>query len=238
MAKTDPDAPRHLRFTTFLVDLPNPAYRIVRDVPVWGEESTPSFEGEETMGHAEVRIEGLRVSDAAIVGGLGQGFTMGQHRLGYGRLRHGMWSIAKAQAALDMATKWAIERTTFDERVADRQGIQWMLAECAQQLYITRLMVLHIAWKMEQGKDLRIENSMAKTYIANMLCHVIDTAMQIHGALGMTHDLPLAHWYSHARANRIIDGPDEVHRWTVGRTVVKAYERDGTTARTAGGDLF
>jgi acyl-CoA dehydrogenase len=238
MAKTDPDAPRHLRFTTFLVDLPNPAYRIVRDVPVWGEESTPSFEGEETMGHAEVRIEGLRVSDAAIVGGLGQGFTMGQHRLGYGRLRHGMWSIAKAQAALDMATKWAIERTTFGERVADRQGIQWMLAECAQQLYITRLMVLHIAWKMEQGKDLRIENSMAKTYIANMLCHVIDTAMQIHGALGMTHDLPLAHWYSHARANRIIDGPDEVHRWTVGRTVVKAYEQDGTTARTAGGDLF
>lgn len=238
MAKTDPDASRHQQFTTFLVDLPNPGYRILRDVPVWGEESMPSYEGEQTMGHAEVRIESLRVSDDAIVGGRGRGFTMGQHRLGYGRLRHGMWSIAKAQAALDMATSWAIQRNTFGQPVADRQGIQWMLAECAQQLYITRLMVLHIAWKMEQGKDLRIENSMAKTYIANMLCHVIDTAIQVHGAFGITHDLPLAHWYAHARANRIIDGPDEVHRWTVGRAVVNAFKHDGTTARTAGGDLF
>ena len=238
MAKTNPDAPRHLQFSTFLVELPNPGYRIVRDVPVWGEETTASFEGEETMGHAEVRIEQLRVSNDAIVGGEGQGFSMGQHRLGYGRLRHGMWSIAKAQAALDMATAYTIDRSTFGKPVADRQGIQWMLAECAQQLYITRLMVLHIAWKMEQGMDLRIENSMAKTYIANMLCHVIDTAIQVHGALGVTHDVPFAHWYAHARANRIIDGPDEVHRWTVGKSVIRAFQQDGTTARTAGGELF
>jgi acyl-CoA dehydrogenase len=210
----------------------------VRDIPVWGEEFAPNFEGEQTMGHAEVRIEDLEVPAKNVLGGLGNGFGMGQHRLGYGRLRHGMWSIAKAQAALDLATKRAIERTTFGQRVADRQGIDWMLSECAEKLYITRLMVLHLAWKMEQGKDLRIENSIAKTYIANMLCDVIDTAIQIHGALGLTHDLPLASWYSHARANRIIDGPDEVHRWTVGRSVVKAYERDGTTRAVAGGDLF
>ena len=226
MAKTNPDAPRHQQFSTFLVDLPNPGYRIVRDVPVWGEETTPSFQGEEWMGHAEVRIENLRVSNDAIVGGEGQGFAMGQHRLGYGRLRHGMWSIAKAQAALDMATAYTIQRSTFGKQVADRQGIQWMLAECAQQIYITRLMVLHIAWKMEQKMDLRVENSMAKTYIANMLCHVIDTAIQVHGALGITHDVPFAHWYSHARANRIIDGPDEVHRWTVGKSVIKAYQAE------------
>ncbi len=238
MAKSDPDAPRHRQFSTFLVDLPNPGYRILRDVPVWGEETTPSFEGENTMGHAEVRIENLEVATDRVVGGLGNGFSMGQHRLGYGRLRHGMWSIAKAQAALDMATAHVSQRRTFGERVADRQGITWMLSDCAEKLYITRLMVLHIAWKMEQGKDLRIENSIAKTYIANMLCEVIDTAIQVHGALGITHDLPLAHWYSHARANRIIDGPDEVHRWTVGRSVVKAYETFGTTASIAGGDLF
>jgi acyl-CoA dehydrogenase len=238
MAKTDPDAPRHQQFSTFLVELPNPGYRILRDIPVWGEEFLPNFEGEQTMGHAEVRIEDLEVPAENVLGGLGNGFGMGQHRLGYGRLRHGMWSIAKAQAALDLATKRAIERTTFGERVADRQGIDWMLSDCAEKLYITRLMVLHLAWKMQQGKDLRIENSIAKTYIANMLCDVIDTAIQIHGALGLTHDLPLVEWYSHARANRIIDGPDEVHRWTVGRSVVKAYERDGTTSAVTGGDLF
>lgn len=238
MARTDADAPRHKQFSTFLVELPNPGYRILRDIPVWGEEFSPSFEGEQTMGHAEVRIENLEVPAENVLGGLGNGFTMGQHRLGYGRLRHGMWSIAKAQAALDLAAARAAERETFGSRLADRQGITWMLGDCAEKLYITRLMILHIAWKMDHGKDLRIENSMAKTYIANMLCEIIDTAMQIHGALGITHDVPFANWYSHARANRIVDGPDEVHRWTVGRQVVRAYERDGTTAAAAGGDLF
>jgi acyl-CoA dehydrogenase len=149
-----------------------------------------------------------------------------------------MWSVAKAQAALDMATARACERVTFGSRVADRQGVQWMLADCAEKLYATRLMILHLAYKMERGLDLRQENSIAKTYIAHMLCDVIDTAIQIHGSLGYTHDLPLAAWLNEARANRIVDGPDEVHRWTVGRNVIRAFERDGTTAAAVGGDLF
>jgi acyl-CoA dehydrogenase len=238
MAKTDPDAPRHQRFTTFLVELPNPGYRIVRNVPVLGEESEVRYQDEVTMGHAEVRIENLVVPAENILGGLGQGFAMGQHRLGYGRLRHGMWSVAKAQAALDMAAARALERVTFGERLADRQGVQWMLAECAEKLYVTRLMILHIAYKMEQGITVLQENSIAKTYIANMLSDVIDTAIQIHGSLGYTHDLPLAAWLNGARMNRIVDGPDEVHRWTVGRNVLKAFEKTGTTASAAGGDLF
>ncbi len=238
MAKTDPDAPRHRQFTTFLVDLPDPGYQIVRNIPVMGENDQPTYQGEVTMGHAEVRIHDLAVPDQNILGGLGEGFAMGQHRLGYGRLRHGMWSVAKAQAALDMATARACERVTFGTRVADRQGILWMLAECAEKLYTTRLMILHLAYKMERGLDLKQENSIAKTYIAHMLCDVIDTAIQIHGSLGYTHDLPLAAWSNEARANRLVDGPDEVHRWTVGRNVVRAYERDGTTAAAAGGDLF
>jgi acyl-CoA dehydrogenase len=238
MAMTDADAPRHQRFSTFLVELPNPGFEIVRNIPVLGEDAEVRFGDEITMGHAEVRIRDLEVADDRIVGGLGQGFAMGQHRLGYGRLRHGMWSIAKAQAALDMATARACERVTFGERLADRQGIQWMLADCAEKLYLTRLMVLHLAYKMERGLDLRQENSIAKTFIANMLCDVLDTAMQIHGSLGYTHDLPLAAWLNEARGNRIIDGPDEVHRWMVGRSVVKAFERSGTTAAAAGGDLF
>jgi acyl-CoA dehydrogenase len=238
MARTDPDAPRHEQFTTFLVELPDPGYRILRDIPLMGEDAKSRFEDEVTGGHAEVRITDLVVPDENVLGGVGQGFAMGQHRLGYGRLRHGMWSVAKAQAALDMAAARAIERETFGRRLADRQGIQWMLAECAERIYVTRLMILHIAYKMERGLDLRQENSIAKNYIAHMLHHVIDTAIQIHGSLGYTLDTPLARWYTEARAQRLVDGPDEVHRWRVGRNVVTAYERDGTTASATGGDLF
>lgn len=238
MAKTDPDAPRHQQYTTFLVELPSDGFEIVRNIPIMGESDIPHYRDEVQMGHAEVRINDLVVPHENILGGLGQGFAMGQHRLGYGRLRHGMWSVAKAQAALDMAAARACERVTFGKRVADRQGIQWMLSDCAEKLYITRLMILHLAYKMERRLDLRIENSIAKTYIANMLIEIIDTALQIHGSLGYSHDLPLAAWLAEARMNRIVDGPDEVHRWTVGRSVVKAFEATGTTARAAGGDLF
>jgi acyl-CoA dehydrogenase len=238
MAKTDPAAPRHEQFTTFLVELPDPGFRIVRDIPVMSRGLRRRHGDEITVGHAEVRIEDLAVEERNILGGLGRGFTMGQHRLGYGRLRHGMWSIAKAQAALDMATARAVERVTFGERLADRQGVQWMLADCAEQLYVTRLLVLHLAYKMEQGLDLRQENSIAKNYIARMINHVVDTSLQLHGALGYTLDTPLAEWYVEVRAQRLVDGPDEVHRWTVGRNVVRAYERHGTTAPATGGDLF
>jgi acyl-CoA dehydrogenase len=191
-----------------------------------------------TGGHAEVRIQDLVVSHKNLLGGLGNGFAMGQHRLGYGRLRHGMWSIAKAQAALDMATGRALERVTFGKPLAERQGVQWKLADCAEQLYIARLMVLHIAYKMERGRDLRQENSIAKNYIAHMLHDVVDTALQIHGSLGYTLDTPLAEWYAGARAQRLIDGPDEVHRWVVGRNVIKAYQEHRSTAAATGGDIF
>jgi acyl-CoA dehydrogenase len=238
MARTDPDAPRHEQFTTFLVELPDPGFRIVRDIPVMSHGLRRRYGDEVTIGHAEVRIEELSVPAENVLGGVGRGFAMGQHRLGYGRLRHGMWSIAKAQAALDMATQRALERVTFGERLADRQGVQWMLADCAEQLYVTRLMVLHLAYKLERGLDLRQENSIAKNYIARMIHHVVDTALQLHGSLGYTLDTPLAEWYVEVRSQRLVDGPDEVHRWTVGRNVVKAFERHGTTTAATGGDLF
>jgi acyl-CoA dehydrogenase len=238
MAETDPDAPRHQRFSTFLVELPNPGYRIVRDIPTMGELYDKKYADEVTGGHAEVAIEDLVVPHENLLGGQGQGFAMGQHRLGYGRLRHGMWSIARAQAALDLAAKRVVERETFGKRLADRQGVQWMLADCAEKIYITRLLVLHLAYKMERGLDLRQENSIAKNYIAHMLEEVIDTSLQLHGSLGYTLDTPLAGWAAHVRSQRLVDGPDEVHRWTVGRNVVRAFERDGTTAAATGGDLF
>jgi acyl-CoA dehydrogenase len=116
--------------------------------------------------------------------------------------------------------------------------VQWMLADCAAEIYKARLMLLHIAYKAEKGDDIRQENSIAKIFLANMVHQVVDTAIQLHGALGFSLDTPLAAWYTHIRSQRLVDGPDEVHRWTVGRNVIKAFERDGTTAKACGGDLL
>ena len=237
MAKTDPDAPRHSQFSTFIVELPDPGYQIVRDIETMGTHHDP-ISTAMGGGHAEVRIENLVVPHANLLGGQGQGFNMGQHRLGYGRLRHGMHNIGMAQRALDMATKRTLERSTFGKPLAERQGIQWMLADCASELYIGRLMVLHIAYKMEHGLDMRQENSIAKVFLANMVHKVVDTALQIHGSLGYSKDTPLADWYTGVRAQRLVDGPDEVHRWTVGRNLIKAYKEHGTTAPACGGDLI
>lgn len=236
MAMTDPDAPRHQRYSTFIVELPNPGYKIKRDIPTMAAEGPLSH----IMGggHSEIEITDLKVPAENLLGGEGNGFNMGQHRLAYGRLRHGMHNVALAQRALDMAAKRITERKTFGSLLSDRQAVQFMMAECATQLYISRLMLLHNAYKAEKGLDLRQENSIAKVYLAHMVHHVVDTAIQLHGALGYSRDTPLAAWYTHIRAQRLVDGPDEVHRWTVGRNVIKAFLKDGTTAAAAGGDLL
>jgi acyl-CoA dehydrogenase len=236
MAMTDPDAPRHQRYSTFIVELPNPGYRIKRDIQTMALEGPLSH----IMGggHAEIDIVDLKVPAENLVGGEGQGFNMGQHRLAYGRLRHGMHNVAMAQRALDMAAERITNRSTFGQLLASRQAVQFMMAECATQLYISRLMLLHIAYKAEHGMDLRQENSMAKVYLAHMVHKVVDTAIQLHGALGYSRDTPLAGWYTGIRSQRLVDGPDEVHQWTVGRNVIKAYQEHGTTASMAGGDLL
>jgi acyl-CoA dehydrogenase len=236
MAKTNPDAPRHQQFSTFLVELPNPGYNIKRDI------KTMAIEGPLTHilggGHSEIEIKDLEVPAENLLGGEGQGFNMGQHRLAYGRLRHGMHNVAMAQRALDMAAEHVTNRTTFGKKLDERQAVQFMLAECATELYIARLMLLHIAYKAEKGLDLRQENGIAKVYLANMVHKVVDTAIQLHGALGYSQDTPLARWYTHIRSQRLVDGPDEVHKWTTGRNVIKAFKAHGTTASAAGGDLL
>jgi acyl-CoA dehydrogenase len=236
MAKTDPDAPRHQQFSTFLVELPNPGYKIKRDIPTMAVEGPLSH----IMGggHSEIEITNLEVPAENLLGGEGGGFNMGQHRLAYGRLRHGMHNVAMAQRALDMATAHVTNRSTFGKPLSERQGVQFMLAECASQLYIARLMLLHIAYKAERKMDMRQENGIAKVYLANMVHQVVDTAIQLHGALGYSRDTPLAAWYTHIRAQRLVDGPDEVHRWTTGRNVIKAFKATGTTAGACGGDLI
>ena len=236
MAKTDPDAPRHERYSTFLVELPNPGYQILRNI----ETMQPHTELGLKLGgsHSEIRIDNLRVPRDSILGGRGQGFNMGQHRLAYGRLRHGMHNVAMAQRALDLAAAHVVKRETFGERLADRQGVRWMLADCAAEIYKARLMLLHVAYKAERGMDLRQENGIAKVFLANMVHQVVDTALQLHGALGYSHDTPLARWYTGIRSQRLVDGPDEVHRWRTGANVVRAFEKYGTTASACGGELF
>jgi acyl-CoA dehydrogenase len=236
MAKTDPDAPRHQQFSTFIVELPNPGYKIKRDIPTMAAESPLShiLGG----GHAEIEIKELEVPAANLLGGRGNGFNMGQHRLAYGRLRHGMHNVAMAQRALDMATEHVTRRSTFGKKLDERQAVQFMLAECASQLYIARLMLMHIAYKAENKMDIRQENGIAKVFLAHMVHHVVDTAIQLHGALGYSRDTPLAVWYTHIRSQRLVDGPDEVHRWTTGRNVIKAFKATGTTAGACGGDLL
>ena len=236
MAKTDPDAPRHEQYSTFIVELPNPGYQILRDI----ETMQPHTDLGLKLGgsHSEIKIEDLRVPRENILGGRGQGFNMGQHRLAYGRLRHGMHNVAMAQRALDLAAEQVVNRVTFGERLADRQGVRWMLADCAAEIYKARLMLLHIAYKAEKGMDLRQENGIAKVFLANMVHQVVDTALQLHGALGYSHDTPLARWYTGIRSQRLVDGPDEVHRWRTGANVIKAYEKYGTTAPACGGELF
>ena len=236
MAKTDPDAPRHEQYSTFIVELPNPGYEIVRNI----ETMQPHTELGLKLGgsHSEIKIDNLRVPRENILGGQGQGFNMGQHRLAYGRLRHGKHNVAMAQRALDLAAKHITSRETFGKRLADRQGVRWMMADCASEIYKARLMLLHIAYKAENGMDLKQENGIAKVFLANMVHQVVDTALQLHGALGYSHDTPLARWYTGIRSQRLVDGPDEVHRWRTGANVIKAYEEFGTTASACGGELF
>jgi acyl-CoA dehydrogenase len=176
-------------------------------------------------GHSEIEIKDLVVPAENLLGGEGNGFNMGQHRLAYGRLRHGMHNVAMAQRALDMATAHVTSRSTFGKPLLSARRCSSCSPNAPAQLYIARLMLLHIAYKAEKGLDLRQENSIAKVYLAHMVHKVVDTAIQLHGALGYSQDTPLAAWYTHIRSQRLVDGPDEVHRWTVGRNVIKAFQR-------------
>ena len=236
MARTDEEGPRHNQFSTFIVELPNPGYQIIRDIKTMAIEGPLSH----VMGggHAEIKIDNLVVPHENVLGGVGQGFNMGQHRLGYGRLRHGMHNVAMAQRALDLAVGHVTQRETFGRLLSERQGVQWMIADCASEIYIARLMLMHIAYKAENGMDIRQENGIAKVFLANMVHHVVDTAIQLHGALGYSQDTPLARWYTGIRSQRLVDGPDEVHRWTTGRNAIKAFQQYGTTASACGGELL
>jgi acyl-CoA dehydrogenase len=189
-----------------------------------------------SSGHSEIVIEDLRVADANMLGGRGQGHLLGQYRLGPARLAHCMRWIAQAEMALDMMVDRALGRYSHGSVLAEKQGIQWMIADSSMELYQAKLMVLHAAYRIDRGLDFKSEVSMAKHFVANMLGRVIDRSIQVHGALGYSTDTPLASMYQHARWARFADGADEVHQMRIAQRTIAAYRDYGST-RTATGDL-
>ncbi len=221
----DPAMPQAAN-TAFLVDIPSPGWHRVREV--------------ETMhgatGHSEIVIEDLVVPASNLLGGRGQGHLLGQYRLGPARLAHCMRWIAQAETALDMMVDRSLHRYAHGSLLAQKQGIQWMIADSTMELYQSKLMVLHAAYRIDRGLDFRSEVSMAKHFVANMVNRVIDRSIQVHGALGYSTDTPLAHMYQQARWARFADGADEVHQMRIAQRSIDAY-RDHHSTRSATGDL-
>ncbi len=221
----NPDIPQAAN-SAFIIDLPQPGWTEVREV--------------ETMhggtGHSEIRVENLRVHKNQMLGGRGQGHLLGQYRLGPARLAHCMRWIAQAETALDMMVDRSLNRFSHGSLLAEKQGIQWMIADSTMELYQSKLMVLHAAYKIDRKEDFKAEVSMAKHFVANMLGRVIDRSIQVHGALGYSTDTPLAHMYQHARWARFADGADEVHQMRIAQRTIAAWTDDGST-RSATGDL-
>lgn len=213
LAVTDPDADRHHRATMFLVPTDTPGYRFVRNVPVMG--------GHGMGGHGEVEFESVRVPDSAIVGSVGDGFRLALARLGPARLTHCMRWMGVAQRAMEIATEYAKERSAFGKKLTEHQSIQWMIADSEIELHASRLMVLQAAWAHEQGSEIRHESSVCKVFVAEAVNRIIDRAVQMCGALGVSGDTPLEHFYREARAFRIYDGPSEVHRMVIARNVLR-----------------
>jgi acyl-CoA dehydrogenase len=212
--------------TGFIVDIPSEGWNRVREVA--------TMHG--STGHSEIVIENLRVPAQNMLGGRGQGHRLGQYRLGPARLAHCMRWIAQAETALDMMVDRSLKRFAHGSVLAEKQGIQWMIADSTMELYQAKLMVLHAAYRIDRGLDFVSEVSMAKHFVANALGRIIDRSIQVHGALGYSTDTPLAHMYQHARWARFADGPDEVHQMRIAQRTIAAYTKEGST-RAATGDL-
>jgi acyl-CoA dehydrogenase len=221
MAVTDPDeARKHFRASQILVPLPAPGYTLMRNIAVMGES------GGGWASHAEVRFDAVRVPVANVLGLQGHGFALAQERLGPGRIHHCMRWIGICERAFDLMCRRAVERELAPGDVlANKQQVQFWIADSRIEIHAARLMVMDAATRMaHHGQEAaREEIAYIKVFVANTLQRVLDRAIQAHGALGMTDDTPLAWWYRHERAARIYDGADEVHRTVIARRALKPY---------------
>lgn len=222
MAVTDPDARPHQRASMFIVPADAPGVNIVRDIATMEH---PQEEFGKLGGHAEILYEDVRVPADALLGAEGAGFLIAQHRLGPGRIHHCMRWLGVSRRAFDMLCERATYRYAFGGVLAEKQTVQNWIADSAAQMQAARLMTLHAAWRMdtEGPAAARTDIAMIKYFGAGVLHDVIDRAVQLHGSLGYSTDLPLEAMYRFARAARIYDGPDEVHRQSVARQVLRGY---------------
>ena len=224
-AVTEPDAPPHRRASMIIVETDTPGYELVREVPVMGDQ----MEG----GHCELRFTNCRVPRENLLGERGGGFRLAQARLGPGRITHCMRWIGVATRAFELMVARARDRQTRGKPLAEFQTIQNWIADSAAEIHAFRLMTLHAAWKMDRGEDARTEISLIKFFGARVLLEVLDRAIQVHGALGYSKDTPLEGWYREARAARLYDGPDEVHRMVVARQLLKQFAPQQTRKAVA-----
>ncbi len=221
MAVTNPAHPNpYTRASMLLVPTGTPGFRLVRNIPVMGET------GEGYNSHAEIRYEDCRVPAENLLGPEGGGFRLAQERLGPGRIHHCMRWIGICERAFGlMCQRAATRQLSPGEYLGHRQTVQAWIAESRAGINAARLMVLHAAHRMEhEGQEAaREEISTIKFYVANVLQQVVDRAIQVHGALGVTDDTILSWWYRHERGARIYDGPDEVHKSVLARRILKEY---------------
>ena len=209
MAVTDPNLGSRGGITAFLVDKGTPGLVVARAIPMLAGQRT-----------YEVVFEDCRVHESHVLGRIGAGFAPMQLRLTVRRLQMGAWCIGMTQRALDMLCGHANQRVTFGQKLADRQAIQWWVADAATKLHACRLMVMDAAVKQDEGRDVRMEASMIKVFATEMATEVIDHAQQAFGAMGVTQELPLALMAQKVRTMRVYEGPSEVHRMVIARRLL------------------
>ncbi|MGD9644632.1 MAG: acyl-CoA dehydrogenase family protein [Pirellulales bacterium] len=220
MAVTNPDAPPHERASQIIVPLDTPGFRFVRNIEIMGHA------GDDYDSHAEVRYENCRVPVANLLGGEGAGFLIAQERLGPGRIHHCMRWIGICERSFDLMCQRAATREVAPGKpLGTKEIVQAWIAESRAEIDAARLAVLHAAWKIgrEGLYQSRSEISCIKFFVADVMLKVIDRAIQVHGALGVTSDTPLAAFLRNERGARIYDGADEVHKVVVARQALKNY---------------
>lgn len=220
MAITDPDADPYARASMVLIPTDAEGFELVRNIPIMGDEGGGYFS------HAEIRLHDVRVPKSHLIGKKGEGFSMAQMRLGPGRIHHCMRWIGVCERAFDMMCQRAATRDLGNgKKLGHQQTIQNWIAVSRAEIDASRLMVLNTAKKMDEegAKAARLEISTIKFYVANVLMKVLDRAIQVHGALGITDDTLLSFWYRHERGARIYDGPDEVHKSSLAKHILKGY---------------
>lgn len=220
MAVTNPDAPPHLRASQIIVPTDTPGFRLVRNISVMGDE------GDGWASHAEVAYEGCRVPVSNLLGPENSGFFIAQERLGPGRIHHAMRWIGIAERAFDLMCKRAASRDIAPgKKLAHKQIVQAWIAESRAEIDASRLYVMHTAWRIEKegAAEARDAISAIKFFVADMLTRVLDRAVQTHGALGISDETVLAHFYRHERGAHIYDGADEVHKVSLAKRILRGY---------------